>query len=634
MAESKRSNADRLAILLDWFEENKITFNQEAIEVVEQKSSKRGSNIISSDGFGIVARRDLEDEEPLVVIPKTAIISAATSALANIFHDEELGGSLALCIAVMYEMSLGELSPWYGYLQSLPANADIPLLWNEQARQWLCGTDVARWIERDEQNLKDDFTSLQDLVSEYPHVFISQNGVDWASHLCFLNVASLVSSRAFSVDIHRGNSMVPFADIFNHKTAGENVHIEIENTVCPLCGEAFGCEHMDGLEEMDAEDTAEMHTEEGQDHLHSDCESCCHDSEMSQSDGDEEEEEDQDIGEEMPLLVDVDGNPIAEDDMEIDRDDPMSESDGGDDEFEDVDSDDESGSEDADEDEDKWIDSLDMVVFKPCRANSEVFNTYGEHGSAYLLHRYGFCDTQNPFEAVSLDVDEFIKAFGVAKSDKRASDIADLVTLHRPLLAARHRAKDSEDEDDDKDEDEESDNDDVGDDGDNDEGSDDGSVNSDSETDDMPEFSIDAPGHPSTNLAAILVLGLSDESVFAQLVQSSTLFRHYFRAMCRFWTVFQNRLDDGASVAAALRDANKETTVKKTSVALAARVVVALSERRLSALGEDSAVLGAKPTDSQQLLRWESAKQLRSNERKTLQQCIKTYKKVVNKLSA
>ncbi|KAJ2787874.1 hypothetical protein GGI15_000382 [Coemansia interrupta] len=633
MAESKRSNADRLAILLDWFEENKITFNQEAIEVVEHKSAKRGSNIISSDGFGIVARRDLEDEEPLVVIPKTAIISAATSALANIFHDEELGGSLALCIAVMYEMSLGELSPWYGYLQSLPVNTDIPLLWNEQARQWLRGTDVAGLIERDEQNLKDDFASLQDLVSEYPHVFISQNGVDWASRSCFLNVASLVSSRAFSVDIHRGNSMVPFADIFNHKTSGENVHIEIENTVCPLCGEAFGCEHMDGLEEMDAEEHSEMHTDEGQDHVHSDCDSSCDDSEMSQSD-EEDEDEDQEVGEEMPLLVDVNGNPIDEDDMEIDGDDPMGESDGADDGFEDVDSEDESDGEGADDEEDKWIDSLDMVVFKPCRANSEVFNTYGEHGSAYLLHRYGFCDTQNPFEAVSLDVHEVIKAFGVAKSDKRAADITDLIARHRPLFATRHRAKDDEDEDEDGDEES-----DVGDE--DDEGgatscsaSDNSSDSGDSETDDMPEFSIDAPGHPSTNLAAILVLGLSDESVFAQLVQSSSLFRHYFPAMCRFWTVFQNRLDDGASVAAALRDANKETTVKKSSVVLAARVVVALSERRLSVLGEDSAALGAKPTDPQQLLRWESAKQLRSNERKTLQQCIKTYKKVMNKLSS
>ncbi|KAJ1861659.1 hypothetical protein LPJ73_000964, partial [Coemansia sp. RSA 2703] len=349
-------------------------------------------------------------------------------------------------------------------------------------------------------------------------------------------------------------------------------------------------------------------------------------------DEEDSEGEDQDAGEEMPLLVDEDGNPVEEDDIEVDGDEAMDESNGNDDEFEDVDSEDESGGEDTDDEEEKWVDSLDMVVFKPCRANSEVFNTYGEHGSAYLLHRYGFCDTQNPFEAVSLDVNEVIKAFGVSKSEKRAVDITGLMTRFRILFAACHRAKESEDEDDDEESGEEDGDEDV--DGTSTGSSDNGSENDDSKTDDMPEFSIDAPGHPSTNLAAILVLGLSEDSVFSQLVESSSLIRHYFPAMCRFWTVFQNRLDDGASVAAALRDANKETAVKKTSVVLVARVVVALAERRLSVLGQDSAALGTKPADSQQLLRWESAKQLRTNERKTLQQCIKTYKKVINKLSA
>ncbi|KAJ1880899.1 hypothetical protein LPJ66_011414, partial [Kickxella alabastrina] len=72
MPGSDRSNSEKLSILLSWFEENKVTYNEEALEVVEQKVVKRGSNIVSVDGFGIVARRNLEEEEPLVVIPKSA----------------------------------------------------------------------------------------------------------------------------------------------------------------------------------------------------------------------------------------------------------------------------------------------------------------------------------------------------------------------------------------------------------------------------------------------------------------------------------------------------------------------------------------------------------------------------------
>ncbi|KAJ2529437.1 hypothetical protein EV175_007368, partial [Coemansia sp. RSA 1933] len=128
MAVEKTSgSADKLSVLLEWFEDSKITFNQEAIEIVSYKRvsrSKDKSNIVSSDGFGVIARRDLFDDEPLVVIPKTAVLSAATSALATLLHDESIGDTLALHMAIMYEMSQGRESPWYGYLQSLPDCAD------------------------------------------------------------------------------------------------------------------------------------------------------------------------------------------------------------------------------------------------------------------------------------------------------------------------------------------------------------------------------------------------------------------------------------------------------------------------------------------------------------------------------
>ncbi|KAJ1951144.1 hypothetical protein EC988_004133, partial [Linderina pennispora] len=138
------SNSEKLQRLLAWFKENKVTYNEEAIQIVERTATKTHGNIVS-DGFGVLARRDLVDEEPLVVIPKAAVISPATSPLANLFDDEQLGGSLALCISVIYEMSLGADSPWSGYLQSLPRRADIPLLWNDEAKAWLEGTDVGKW---------------------------------------------------------------------------------------------------------------------------------------------------------------------------------------------------------------------------------------------------------------------------------------------------------------------------------------------------------------------------------------------------------------------------------------------------------------------------------------------------------
>ncbi|KAJ1941379.1 hypothetical protein FBU59_003516, partial [Linderina macrospora] len=101
-----RSNSEKLQRLLAWFKEHEVTYNEEAIQIVERTTTKAQGNIVSS-GFGVIAQRDLINEEPLVVIPKAAVISPATSPLANLFDDEQLGGSLALCISVIYEMSLG-----------------------------------------------------------------------------------------------------------------------------------------------------------------------------------------------------------------------------------------------------------------------------------------------------------------------------------------------------------------------------------------------------------------------------------------------------------------------------------------------------------------------------------------------
>ncbi|KAJ2367962.1 hypothetical protein H4S01_001856 [Coemansia sp. RSA 2610] len=611
MPEAARSCAETLSVLLEWFETNKVTYNEEAIEVVAQQQTRRGSNIVSANGIGIVAKRDLIDEEPLVVIPKSAVISTASSALANIFEDEELGGSLALCITVMYELAQGIESPWYGYLQSLPKRADIPLLWDIDSRKWLAGTDVGKWVERDEQSVREDFKVLQKLVVDYPAVFVSQNGIDWNHFGCFLDVASLVSSRAFMVDEFRGNSMVPFADIFNHLTAGANVHIESEENVCVLCGNEYGCEHMEPLDDSDSDGDDERH---GGCESHSDCEG------HGQSDADswadeeeggetEDEEEEESDGEEIPILIDHSGNPILAAPDKMDIDDTGS-----------AYKEDENDEASLTDEEDLMSGTLDMVVYQTCKAGSEVFNTYGDHGSAYLLHRYGFCDKDNIFDSVVLDTDDVMQAFSVAVSEKRAEDMALLLSQSAGMFEQRHRAQQesSENEGDDSDEDE-SEDEEIG-------------LEDGVETEAKPPvFSIDAPGHPDLNLATLLVLGLAEDSVFTQIAESPSVLRHFFPIIRRFWAAFQDKLDAGASVSAAMRVANKDKVVKQSTVGMVCRATQLLAEKRLAQLGDNS-LLKNKPTDPTLRARWESAKQMRTNEAAVLQQCIKRYKKAASKL--
>ncbi|KAJ1960907.1 hypothetical protein GGI12_003543, partial [Dipsacomyces acuminosporus] len=148
----------------------------------------------------------------------------------------------------------------------------------------------------------------------------------------------------------------------------------------------------------------------------------------------------------------------------------------------------------------------------------------------------------------------------------------------------------------------------------------------------FPAFSVDAPGHPDLNLATLLALGFSEEAAFAQASQSDEIFRHYFPIMRQFWSAFQDKIDAGASIAAAYRAANKESVVKKSTAALVCKAIYILAETRLAQVADDK-ILEPKPTDPVQLSRWESARQLRSNERKVLQHCAKLYKKVHSKLA-
>ncbi|KAJ2159393.1 hypothetical protein GGF46_003057 [Coemansia sp. RSA 552] len=614
MSGEARSDAEKLRVLLAWFEENHVTYNEEAIEVVLQQKVRKRNNIVS-DGLGIIARRNLIDEEPLVVIPKRAAISSATSALANVFEDEELAGSLALTIAVMYEMAQGTESPWYGYLQSLPRCADIPLLWDTGSRKWLAGTDVGRWAEADEKSLRDDFAAMQRLVADYPAVFESRNGVVWDDFTRFLEVASLVSSRAFMVDEYRGNSMVPFADIFNHLSAGPNVHIESEEEVCLMCGKELGCEHTEELEEdavgddgMDCDEEAGECSSHGG-HSDDDDEGSDGWDDEESGDGDEEEEEEDSSGEEIPLLVDGNGDTP----VEAIQEQPLRKNDA-------------EQSEDEDDLEYLMDGTLDMVVFEPCKAHSEVFNTYGDHGSAYLLHRYGFCDTDNPFDSVLLSKSDVMQAISVAVSEKRAAEAEAITERFRSSFNLQHRAK-IEDTDEDTDEDG-SGHEDTDEEEDTEEEEEDAGDSQDTAS---LSFSIDAPGHPDLNLATLLVLALAEEAVFEQVSQSADIFGHFFPIIGAFWLAFQDKLDTGASVATAFRVANKDGAVKESTIGAVCRVVQQLAEKRLAQLGNDR-VLGKKPSDPLQCIRWTSAKQLRENESLALQQCIKRYRKAATKL--
>jgi hypothetical protein len=168
------------------------------------------------------------------------------------------GGILGLSLAVMYEQSIGEKSPWYKYFLCIPQFEYVPLFWTAEELATLRGTDVSKALDEDRQLLVDDYNE---------HIFPILNSAkypllnsDFMSLERWMHVASIVSSRAFQVDDWHGECLVPLADFFNHKTDSEHVHFESFSDVCPECGSSNDCACF--ADDFDENDPPQLEEEE------------------------------------------------------------------------------------------------------------------------------------------------------------------------------------------------------------------------------------------------------------------------------------------------------------------------------------------------------------------------------------
>ncbi|KAJ3054226.1 hypothetical protein HK102_011554, partial [Quaeritorhiza haematococci] len=235
----------------------------------------------SGAGFGVVGLKETPAGTVVCRIPKQSVLSIKNCGIADIIEEENLGGMLALALALMFEISQGQRSPWFAYIQSLPKREPIPIFWDkEQRREWLKGTDAEEAVETCEEAMREDYEeNIVPLFAKYPDIFCSEtpsapskqqkpkskNNVktnkgsttpsqirvepsSYFSFEAFLDASSLVSSRAFQVDAYHGDAMVPLADIFNHKSGAEHVHIESIGDVCPACGIYDNCDCFEDLD--------------------------------------------------------------------------------------------------------------------------------------------------------------------------------------------------------------------------------------------------------------------------------------------------------------------------------------------------------------------------------------------------
>ncbi|KAM0822488.1 hypothetical protein ACQ4PT_071459 [Festuca glaucescens] len=178
----------------------------------------------ASEAGGVYVRAvaALREGDVVATIPRRACLTPRTSGAAAAIEAAQLGGTLALAVAVMYERARGADSPWKDYLRLIPDREPVPLVWpDDEADRLLAGTELDKTVKQDRGFLCEDWKEcIEPLISS------GELGVepDDLSLEKYFAAKSLLSSRSFRIDRYHGSGMVPLADLFNHKTDGEHVH--------------------------------------------------------------------------------------------------------------------------------------------------------------------------------------------------------------------------------------------------------------------------------------------------------------------------------------------------------------------------------------------------------------------------
>ena len=353
-------------------------------------------------------------------IPKSWCLTARTGSITSVLPSSVLADldEAGLILAVMYERALGEGSPWAPYFACLPPDAEpLPYLWpNERAAEWLEGTEVFARLVADAPLMREDHRRIMDVCREHaatlraffpdgvapepkvPAKVPGAKGDDEkatrdededddseadadseseseaeeaedgpAGYRAFLAAASFVASRAFQVDARNGQGLVPVADLFNHRGGGgEHVHVE---------GDDDGVGERDAADDDDddSDDFANESDEEGLEE------------EMARLRGEDGEatlEEFEASAEDAvpadPLRKPLVPGPVAYDDDELDDDANVAGLDAGCDGY------------------------LTLTATRAAKVGEELFNTFGDHGNALLLHKYGFAEWDNDAGGVTI----------------------------------------------------------------------------------------------------------------------------------------------------------------------------------------------------------------------------------------
>mmetsp|Transcript_10261 Transcript_10261/g.13466 ORF Transcript_10261/g.13466 Transcript_10261/m.13466 type:complete len:459 (+) Transcript_10261:142-1518(+) len=180
--------------------------------------------------FSVHAKRDILSGSVVAEIPKAALLSlknvpTVTELLIKYHLDQD--EDLALSTAILYEKLKGKESNWYGYLESIPDESiRTPLsLSPETLLRNLQGLSFLQDIIDEKERIRLAWThAVRPLLEEcLPSITHRRLTLE-----AFVRCFQIQSSRAFFADEEHRDSLIPFADLLNHKISVLSFDLAIE----------------------------------------------------------------------------------------------------------------------------------------------------------------------------------------------------------------------------------------------------------------------------------------------------------------------------------------------------------------------------------------------------------------------
>ncbi|WWC58001.1 uncharacterized protein I303_100536 [Kwoniella dejecticola CBS 10117] len=228
---------------LEWFQQAGGWYNEEYL----------GLKPFPGMGYGATALQDIPEDVPLFHIPDSLILSPYTSELSKYLTAEEWErvdrGWNKIILVMIRESGRGDESPWSGYLSNMPTEFDTPMMWNDEERKELIGTDIEDRIGKEDAE-KEYKENLLPIIQAHPELFPPSSPHHTLDS--FHIQGSRILSRSFTVPASRFNAspkpadggddesdfsddedeegeetvvMIPFADMLNAAYQRDNANL-------------------------------------------------------------------------------------------------------------------------------------------------------------------------------------------------------------------------------------------------------------------------------------------------------------------------------------------------------------------------------------------------------------------------